>query len=356
MQGTLHSLAMDTPKKRYRKLPIETEIELVRILTHPTLSKVPFHSLARERRDIFGETDSELQIRVRNRRYYLKKNPTALIKARDNLFGSPSPLSLPTVSESPSVQPYTDISTRPFFVTSPVPEAVMSSSNVNNNNPIERVAKIHKFDLDLYNPWNNPEDIFCLVGDRSAVDGVNVGTRVNLYIVINDLKDWFQGRYKMSIDTDDYGTLQLMKPSLPGFFIRKPSVIQQAETESVHQELKIDEQHKVVSATIKRNGNEHLVKKRVDLKLPSGMTASNDVYNPNAAGLELKLRLRRIGIKTTVANNLGNDVAVEQTHFFAVASFLIDGTQVPIDVEKASTAEADQLADLLGGMVTFEDS
>jgi hypothetical protein len=180
---------------------------------------------------------------------------------------------------------------------------------------------VRKYDLDLYNPWHNPENILVLIGERAKFDAETVATRINIYVPIVDLVDYYEGRYKAYISPEDYGTICLIKPSLPGYMVRKADTIQKNE-DANHQENKITEQHKVVATSCKKKGNESQLQYRIDLKLPNGMTASNVVYNTKVAGLDLNFRIRRVGVTYTVQvpdtstpPKLTEEQEVKQAHF-----------------------------------------
>jgi hypothetical protein len=224
------------------------------------------------------------------------------------------------------------------------------------------VAAVFKHQLHLYEPWKNPDGLLVLIGERAKFDDTTLATRVNIYVPIPDIVDFYDGLYKSHIHVDDYGTICLEKPAIAGYLRRKAATIQDGEVEE-HKDTKIVEQHKIVAVSCKKKGNEKQNRCRLDLKLPNGMTASNVAYNGTVSGLELKIRVRRVGVKATVKvpdktstnQDTTKDVKVEQTHYFGVVSVLIDGTQVASDDTKSSTKEADALAELLGGTVIFSE-
>lgn len=363
-------LAMDTDRKSrtdaYKKLPPSSEVEIIKVLLDPSLREVAFFKICDQRPNIFGEKGSNLRNQVRNRRFYLLNNPEALARAKKRWIDSErnfdSPFSttshnscLPSPpSFSTSFSPITrsDLS-KHLFATSPPPRQTFCTTNMSAAEE-EDVATVRKYDLSLYEPWKNAENLLVLVGERSHLDGVNAATRVNIYVPIPCVVDYYEGRYKAFINSTDYGTIGLIKPSLLNYQVQKHSYIQKVE-DPKHKEPKIDEQHKVISASCKRPGNQKNLKVRLDLKLPNGMTASNAAYNKGIAGLELEFRLRRVGVRSPIKMDDGSEVKIEQTHFFGVISILIDGSQIPIEDDKKTTKEADALADLLGGTLAFEE-
>jgi hypothetical protein len=348
---------MATTGKKWGKLPETTEVELLKVLLHPRLKLLPFVEVCDSNPEVFGEKASDLRRRCSNRRDYLRNNREAFDRAVKRFpdlqsFASPVADSLPHSARFDSPSP-SRLCFSPFFgKPSPYQPAIMSD---------ETVESVSSYTINLSQPWKNPENIFVLMGERSYLDGVNAATRVNLYVPIYDVVDFFQERYKAWIAADDYGTICLLKPAIPGAFIRKAATIQDNELQQQHQEPKIVEQHKIVAAACGRKGNEHLLKRLLKLKLPDGMTASNAAYNDNKVSgtNNLSFRIRRVGIRYSVEVPDTSDRTqkkkkeVEQTHYFGVVSFMIDGTQVPIEDDNTTSNEADQLADLFDGTVTF---
>ncbi len=340
---------MTTSETRGRsKLPHATETEIVKVLIDPQLKQVHFSEIAESRPHLFGENNSELRKRVRNRWYYLSRNQKALLKAKKRCFNdleSPPPTNRSVSSPSPSTFP------------SPLPYSRLSFPSPQK---MTEPGPSHEYVLDIYRPWRNPENILVLIGERSKVDAENAATRINLYVPILDLVDFYQGRFKAYISPDDYGIICLIKPSLPGYMVRRADTIQRSETQA-HHEQKIVEQHKVVAASCKKKGNESQLQYRLDLNLPNGMTASNVAYNAKVSGLELNFRLRRVGVeqKVMVPNQNRPDelkeVVVQQAHHFGVIAVVVDNTQVAMEDNKTTTEEADALASILGGKLTFDD-
>ncbi|KAG7344912.1 hypothetical protein IV203_032443 [Nitzschia inconspicua] len=103
-------------------------------------------------------------------------------------------------------------------------------------------------------------------------------------------------------------------------------------------------QHRCVASTLSRQNSESLLTQRLNLSLQDGLKGTNSAYNDGATGNSLNLRLRKIGIRYTAKNGRTED----QVLYFAVASFLMQGSQIPWSEGRAGTKEEDELADLLG--------
>jgi hypothetical protein len=355
---------MDTPSKQTKdSLPEATEFELVKVLLDPILRTQPFHLVCKRNQAIFGEKNSALRKRVKNRRHYLLNYPGALERAKISFLVSfSSPIS-PSFHQDGVQSPIPITSSTNPFLSSPSNCLFASSPSSTTMSDIATDATaVFKHQLHLYEPWKNPDSILVLIGERAKFDDTTLATRVNIYVPIPDIVDFYDGLYRAYIHVDDYGTICLDKPSIIGYLRRKASTVQDGEMED-HKEPKIVEQHKIVAVSCKKKGNERQNRCRLELKLPNGMTASNAAYNGTVSGLELKIRLRRVGVKAAVTipdktatnQEKTKDITVEQAHFFGVVSLLIDGTQVASDDTKSSTREADALAELLGGTVTFTD-
>ncbi|KAG7341496.1 hypothetical protein IV203_023448 [Nitzschia inconspicua] len=345
--------AMEDESNSRTKLTRATEEALLEVLTDPTQFNRSFRSLCNERQEVFGATGSRLRRQVQQRRHYLLQSKANLSRAFVKFvgFGGIAPTTPTSSVGRPTLaSPNADLTeshraTDLEHLSTPTPVLLCSpfySPLRQNIMPIANPTSEFDYELNLIQPWLNPDSILALMGERAHIDGVDVGTRVNIYFPVLCLHDWHNRRYELYFNKKG-DMLHLEKPSLAHYQAHRAGYIQSTESEA-HKCAKIEEQHRCVASTLSRQNSHSLLTQRLNLSLPDGLKGTNSAYNDGATGNSLNLRLRKIGIRYTAKNGRTED----QVLYFAVASFLIQGSQIPWSEGRAGTKEEDELADLLG--------
>jgi hypothetical protein len=98
------------------------------------------------------------------------------------------------------------------------------------------------------------------------------------------------------------------------------------------------------------------------LKLPNGITANNAKFNPGKEGTnELHMRVHRadvckeVEVKDPTDPTKTKTLKVDQSYFYGVVSFLVNGSKVQLKEERTAHSEEEQFRALFGGKVTFAD-
>jgi hypothetical protein len=361
---------MSTSTKEWNRLPETTELELLKILSNPTLNKQRFYTLCDCNKAIFGEKSSELRRRVIARRNYLRSNPAALVKNLEEFaqFIAAAPESVVADSKLLSPSPHQHPpSPSPFFYLQSSPfDSKRQPSTMSESKSL--IGNSSNHDISLTEPWMNGDSgVFALYAQGAKFDNAYKCMRIDLYLPIVDVVDFHQGRYKVYM-SEDYSTIEWMVPSIPGYFVRKHSYVQDSAGKDFEDPQVID-RHKEICTKFGKKAkdstdykNQHLLLHMKRLKLPPGITANNGKFNKGKEGTnELAMRLHRADVRKPMEIKDPNDATktknyfLDQSHFYGVVTFYVDGSKVQLEEEEASQSEADQLATLFGGKVTFAE-
>jgi hypothetical protein len=220
---------MTTPTKKWNRLPEKTELELLKILSNPKLKQQPFYSLCDRDKTLFGEKNSELRRRVINARNYLNKNPAALVKKLEKfarlLAQSPdSVIADPPLFSPRFPSPHYPLSSHSSFILTS-PPSQRQPSNMASDGKIE-IASASSFDIYLTEPWMNGDSgVFVLYAERAKFNDAWVCLRIDLYVPIVDIADYYEGRYKVCLSAD-FTTIEWLVPSIHGYFHGKHKYVQ----------------------------------------------------------------------------------------------------------------------------------
>lgn len=365
----LHFFRMATPQKEWSTLPEATELELLKILIDPQLKDQPFFTLCDRDKETFGEKNSNRRRRVKNRRDYLKRNPHILLQKVQELghsLSSPSP-PLPPIPDTPTSSNSVCHSTTPFQFESPGITSPVVSAKMSDDPPLIETTSEHV--LNLMEPWKNAViNIMPIIGERAKFDSAFVCLRIDLYIPIMDVVDFYEGRYRVML-SEDYTTIEILIPAIAGFLYRKSNLITKLE-EGEYKDQVMETKHKEISTKFatdpqtKVKKNQSLLRHLMKIKLPNGATANNSKFNTGMEGTnELNMRIRRANVRCTVKlpdpfdKSKQKDQQIDQSHFFGVVSFWVDGTKVQVDEDSARRREVDQLAGIFakGANINFEE-
>ena len=344
-------------------LPPTSESALIKVLLDPKLKNQSFQEVAKKRQNVFGAPNSALRTKVGKRRTYLLTNPDAFKRAVSSFLetnkdevevedDSEAAALASSVAESAAVEsPSVDesfASLRPKTRTPNRPSQAVAPTMSEEEPPQLEVGKTFPYDLDIYEPWNNPESILCVVGDRSYIDGNYVGTRINVYVPVICIQDYHNKMYKAFFSKCGR-YLSILKPGLVYYQARRAGYIQDSE-DPEHQCPKVREQHQIIASTANRAEGKKKLIQELKFKLPDDMKGTNKYYNPPMPGTELNTRLRTIGIRYNKNGKVSDSV-----HFFFVISFHVIGTKAPVNDDDTNTKEEDEIARLLGGTLRFAD-
>jgi hypothetical protein len=216
----------------------------------------------------------------------------------------------------------------------------------------EGEEQVERFNMDvssnsiklyLEETWKNPPDILVLIGKRSKKNNEEMATRIDLYVDIDDLRDYQAGMYSLEWISDGSKLLRT-KPSIPMYKWKKVSTLHQEEDATLA-ETKILEQHKVLSTKLSIEPN--LNKCQTTLVLPDGIRVSNEAFNGTVTGSGTKFEgtLGRSAIKSK--DNKGNDVY--QTFYHVRYSMVVKGTTELTENVNKQKKEEEELAKMMQG-------
>ena len=120
--------------------------------------------------------------------------------------------------------------------------------------------------MDLYDPLNN-DGLLILTAPRSKASETEVVTRINIYVPVQDARDYVAGMYRAKL-SENKTKIEYTEPKIAMYMWKKPQLVDEADVEK-DREPKIMEQHQIVSAQIAKN-MDRLKRKRI-LKAPPGV-------------------------------------------------------------------------------------
>jgi hypothetical protein len=165
----------------------------------------------------------------------------------------------------------------------------------------------------------------------------------------------------------DFTTIEWLVPSIHGYFHRKHKYVQDMAGKEYEDPL-IVACHKEICTKFGKKSNSaehknpHLLLHMKRLKLPNGITANNAKFNPGKEGTnELHMRVHRadvckeVEVKDPTDPTKTKTLKVDQSYFYGVVSFLVNGSKVQLKEERTAHSEEEQFRALFGGKVTFAD-
>jgi hypothetical protein len=200
--------------------------------------------------------------------------------------------------------------------------------------------------LSTTQPWTNKYGLFVLMGTRSKKNDEELCTRLDITVDIIDLRDYQNGKYKMSY-VGNGDKIVLEKPAVPLYQHKTYTTLHQS-TPADKIETKIIEQHQVVCTTL--NNNDELNQVRLTFKLPDGIQVSNEAFNPSGSGNAFIGTLGRSAVKSKDKN--GNEFT--QSFYHVKYSMVVKGTTERMDTVKKNKEE-DELANLITGTLNIEE-
>ena len=179
-----------------------------------------------------------------------------------------------------------------------------------------------------------------LTAPRSLATATEVVTRINIYVPVQDARDFLSSIYRATL-SEDRTKICYTEPKIARYLWKKPSLIQEADKKELR-EPKIIEQHHIVAVQIDKN-HDRLKCKRV-LVAPPGLKFVNTLFYEGARGLNLVGEIKSTGVKF-----VKGDLVLPQTFYFVRWSVDVEGTEEPLVKEDEDKNEEEKLAKLVRG-------